>query len=279
MPAPQAIVMKQAARQKFASFGLRVPPNWQQPQGDRAQMMQQSLGLQSQTDPGSPIAGQPLFLPASSARPHIDIQKMHHAKYGEFVDQVCEGICAAWQQWQSLATLTGVVVNAATASLGQVAGPPWAPTILQSGRSPQQTKYLTAIATTLSNAWIAYTASIKIPALPWYPAFAVFAGPLAPPTPNVPSPLTSLTQVTAPLQPMLLKQQMVGALGDPSAPFAAELFEAICYAFDQSFQVWQPATMVTNVVGSGPIPTFAPPYVPVGPVVGGVAQMPPGGFV
>jgi len=27
--------------------------------------------------------------------------------------------------------------------------------------------------------------------------------------------------------------------------------------------------MVTNVMGMGPVPAFAPPYVPVGPVVGG----------
>jgi hypothetical protein len=37
--------------------------------------------------------------------------------------------------------------------------------------------------------------------------------------------------------------------------------------------------MVTNVLGTGPVPTFAPPYVPVGPVVGGVGNMTPGGFI
>jgi hypothetical protein len=37
--------------------------------------------------------------------------------------------------------------------------------------------------------------------------------------------------------------------------------------------------MVTNVLGTGPVPTFAPPYVPVGPVVGGIANMPPGGLI
>ena len=36
--------------------------------------------------------------------------------------------------------------------------------------------------------------------------------------------------------------------------------------------------MVTNVIGTGPVPTFAPPYVPGGPVVGGVGSMPPGGL-
>jgi hypothetical protein len=44
------------------------------------------------------------------------------------------------------------------------------------------------------------------------------------------------------------------------------------------FKVWQASTMVTQVMGTGPVPTFAPPYVPAGPVLGGVGTMPPGGF-
>jgi hypothetical protein len=57
-----------------------------------------------------------------------------------------------------------------------------------------------------------------------------------------------------------------------------ELFDAITDAFDKVFTIWQASTMVTNVLGTGPVPTFAPPYVPVGPVMGGVANMTPGGF-
>ena len=44
------------------------------------------------------------------------------------------------------------------------------------------------------------------------------------------------------------------------------------------FKIWQVSTMVTQVTGTGPVPTFAPPYVPGGPVVGGTAIMSPGGF-
>jgi hypothetical protein len=44
-------------------------------------------------------------------------------------------------------------------------------------------------------------------------------------------------------------------------------------------QVWLVSTMVTNVMGQGPIPTFAPPYVPVGPVVGGIGVQLPGGMI
>jgi hypothetical protein len=281
MPAPQATVMKQAARAKFASFGLRVPVHWRQPQGDGQSMLNQSLAMQGPQAESAPIVGQPLFLPASSIRPHIDTQKMHHASTGKFLDSICDGICSAWAQWQSLATMTGVVINAVTASLGQVIGPPLAPLIIAGGpnKTAQQLKFTNAVANTISNSWMTYTATIKVPALPWYPAFGAFPGPAAPPMPNVPCPIIQLTQVPASLQPAVMKAQMVAALGDPHAPFAPELFEAICDAFDKSFKLWQSSTMVTNVLGAGPVPTFAPPYVPVGPVVGGVGTMPPGGFV
>ncbi len=140
-------------------------------------------------------------------------------------------------------------------------------------------KYTNVVANVLGTAWLSYTATIKVPGLPWYPAFAAMPSPVAPPTPNIPCPVVTLTQVTAPIMPDLLKTQMVGMLADPMAPFHDKLFEAICDGFDKCFKIWQASTMVTNVLGTGPVPTFAPPYVPVGPVVGGVGTMPPGGFV
>ena len=73
--------------------------------------------------------------------------------------------------------------------------------------------------------------------------------------------------------------QMIGQLADPQAPFHKELFESISDAFEKSYNLWKASTMVTNVLGTGPVPTFAPPYVPAGPVVGGVGTMTPGGFV
>jgi len=70
---------------------------------------------------------------------------------------------------------------------------------------------------------------------------------------------------------------MTARFGVPEK-FSDELFVAIASAFERVFNLWQVSTMVTNVLGTGPVPTFAPPYVPVGPVVGGVGTMLPGGF-
>ena len=54
---------------------------------------------------------------------------------------------------------------------------------------------------------------------------------------------------------------------------------AIGSALQHTFQTWLATTQVTNIMGTGPVPTFAPPYSPVGPVIGGVGTMIPGGLV
>jgi len=277
MPAPQAAAMQQLARLKFTSFNLKVPKDWRDPSGgDAADHYSRAFKPEEKaTTPGMP----PLLQPASLNKYHTDTQKMHVAKIGAFIDGTCSAICSAWSQWQTAATMVGVVITAITASVGQVVGPPWTPLIMASApkASPMELKYSNVIATVLGTAWLQYTATIKIPGMPWYPAFAAVPSPVAPPSPNVPCPVAALTQVDP--QPALLKQQMVGQLGDPMAPFHAELFEAIIDGFMKCHTIWKASTMVTNVLGTGPVPTFAPPYVPVGPVVGGVGTMTPGGFV
>lgn len=268
--------MKQLARLKFTSFNIKVPQGWRDPSGEAADHYGKAFKPEEKmTQPGMPM----LVQPASLNKYHTDTQKMHVSKIGGYIDAWCDAICSAWGQWQSLASMTGVMINAITATLGQVVGPPLTPLILASApkASAMEMKYSNVIATVIGTTWLQYTATIKVPGLPWYPAFAAFPSPVAPPTPNVPCPVITLTQV--PPQPAMMKQQMVGQLADPQAPFHSELFEAICDAFDKCFKIWQTSTMVTNVLGTGPVPTFAPPYVPVGPVVGGVGTMTPGGFV
>jgi hypothetical protein len=201
-------------------------------------------------------------------------------KFEVFINGICDAICSAWSQWQMAATLTGVIINAVTATGGQVVGPPLAPLIMATApkATPQETKYSTAVAQAIGTGWLAYTATIMVPGLPWYPAFAAVPSPVAPPMPNVPVPVAALTQVPASVSKNALKGQMIGNLGDPEALHHKELFDSIADAFDKCFQLWRTATIVTNVLGTGPVPTFAPPIIPAGPVVMGVGNMIPGGF-
>lgn len=267
MPAPLASAMKQLARQKFMSFKIVVPVGWKKPQGEAGQQYDMSFkDHEKVTEPGSP----PLFLPASLNKLHTDTQKMMIATFGKFIDDICDAICSAWSQWQSAATLVGVVINGPTAAGGQIVGPALGPLILANA---SKDPFSNAVATALGTAWQAFTATVKVPALPWYPAFAALPGPVAPPTPNVPMPFASLTQNPSVLMTAATKAQMIAALADPNAPHHQPLFESIAHAFEQSYNQWKTSTMVTNVLGTGATASGM-----AGPVAGGVGTMPPGGF-
>ena len=72
---------------------------------------------------------------------------------------------------------------------------------------------------------------------------------------------------------------MSGFLADPEANHAVDLFEAISQAFNTVFQTFKASTLVQNVLGTGPVPSFAPPVAPVGPVVAGTVIPTPNVFV
>jgi hypothetical protein len=54
------------------------------------------------------------------------------------------------------------------------------------------------------------------------------------------------------------------------------LFDSIGQALGTTFLAWLGMQQVMLVMGKGSIPTFAPPYMPVGPVVGGDIISAPG---
>lgn len=279
MPAPQAQMMQNFAKLQFQSFGIKLPKDWKQPMGEAADQFRKALSPSDRQGVMTPMPPA-LFLPATTIKIHCETADKISKCFSNYIDGICSAICSAWAQWQATATLSNVVIMGPVATMGTVAGPPLLPIILGQGpmSSPMEMKYTNAIATAISNGWLAYTSSITVPGLPWYPLFASFAGPFAPPMPNVPCPLSGLTQVPVPITKDILKQQMVGLYGDPTAPHSMELFDCIADAFDKCFKVWQGSTMVNNVMGTGPVPTFAPPVVPVGPVMGGLGNMIPGGF-
>jgi len=113
-----------------------------------------------------------------------------------------------------------------------------------------------------------------------YPAFAAFPAPIAPPTPNIPIPLIALSSPgEAGLSPALLKGMMDANFGDPTAQHASDLFAAISNAFSNVFQIFKASTLVLNVLGTGPVPIYAPPFVPAGPVIMGSVIPTPGVLV
>ena len=275
-------MMKQLARLQFASFQLKVPEGWKQPQGDPAAKHYSDAFTAAEKSTQPVTAVPPLFLPYTMNKYHTDTQKMLHAKFGAFIDGMCDAICSAWGQWQSAATLVGVILpTAPLATGGQVVGPPITPLIMAQApkATPMELKFSTAVANVIGTSFLQYTAGMKVPGLPWYPMLAACPSPMAPPTPNKPDPVKMISFAQTAVSKNAMKPQMIGALGDPKAPYHKELFDSICHAFENTLTAWEGTTLVTNVlVTIGPVPSMTTPVPVPGPVIGGTANMTPGGF-
>ncbi|MHB1024490.1 MAG: hypothetical protein ACYC24_02140 [Desulfobacteria bacterium] len=262
----------QLAKLNFCSKSITLPMSWQKPGDHYPNAFQPG---EEAVPPNIPLN---LYREESLNKYHVGSAHDIGKQFETYIEGICGAIHSAVDTWRQTATITGVMIFGPVATVGMVVGPPLTPLIMAQGPkgTPQELKYTTAISNALGTAWLPWQTSIKVPGLPWYPAFAAFPGPVAPPMPNIPIPLIALVSVDASLSPGALSGLMMANLGDPTALHAQDLFDAISKAFNTIFTLFKAMTMVTNVLGTGPIPTFAPPFVPVGPVLGGVGTGPPG---
>jgi hypothetical protein len=126
----------------------------------------------------------------------------------------------------------------------------------------------------LGDAWEKWARGFCVNALHWYPAFAAFAGPMAPPMPNVPTPLAASgksggdTELYPGNLIARIRANLSNAAVDVDDRGTAAIVE-FALRFASATVVWRAACLVIDVLGAGLCPTFAPPYVPVAPVVGG----------
>ena len=147
-------------------------------------------------------------------------------------------------------------------------------------------KWKDAVAKGIAKCLDSYIDKLLIPGFPWYPAFAAFPGPSAPPMPNTPWPLIACPSlgVIDILNPKNIQKAILDAFdGDLKQEindkFHETVFEAIANACALGFTIWLATQTVSNVMGQGPVPSYAPPYVPVGPVVKGAVVAAPGGQI
>ncbi len=203
-------------------------------------------------------------------------------KYQQFHDDMLDAVKFAHDMWKLQAKFQNLQVNAVTAlgTPGCLDGPELESFIKNSPQAAAMTgnmaKHRDAVAKGVSQCFKKWQGQVTVPGLPWYPAFAAFPGPMAPPMPNVPMPLITCvsSMMTEIMMPSSMTQAMDDALDqglkdkDTDKHYHA-LHDAIATVLSLGFTIWLPSQMVQLVLGQGPIPTFAPPFVPVGPVVGG----------
>jgi len=119
--------------------------------------------------------------------------------------------------------------------------------------------------------WRGWTAGYSLSLPQGVPAFAAVPSPEAAPTPLEPVRLkdgSSLGRIgmSADAQSEALSQLLSERLKEPGA---ADAIARYAKWYELHFAQWFQQVSVRGLVGKGPVPSFAPPYVPVGPVVGG----------
>lgn len=268
---------------KFLSHRLKLPTSatWQQPQGEPAGPQYRD-SLRPEWRVGIPKLVPPWFLPQNNNRLFQDACDDIGKKFKVCHDTLIDAVRFAHGLWRLEAKIVGLSIMGPTAigSPGCLVGSPIESNIRNfpacAAWSGNWAKYRDAAAAGISECFKQWQDGVTVPGMPWYPAFAHFPGPMAPPTPNVPSMLVALPSAAASqiLTPEPMRQAMGRALDrglkqhDKDRQYDA-LFDAIASVLAPAFAVWLSSQSVMNVLGTGPIPTFAPPFVPVGPVVGG----------
>ena len=278
MPAPVGAQFAQLAKTLFSAQMVAMPVDW----ADLGSQFSDAFELSELVTPPNPPTN--LFKETTLNKYHVDSAKEIGKSFETYIDGICGAICDAISKWMMMAKFSSIQVAAVCAigAPGCLTGPDIKSYIEMTApmKTDQERKYSKAIAKAFSDAWKSYQDKLMVPGLPWYPAFAAFPGPMAPPMPNVPVPLIALPSIgEVDMAPPKLKKAMEDNLGDKDALHASVLFDSLSNAFAIVFLQFKGTTMVMNVMGKGPIPTFAPPYVPVGPVVGGDVLPTPGVFV
>ena len=187
--------------------------------------------------------------------------------------------------WRLQAHFSNITIMGQTAigNPGCLSGPQLSPWITQAPTVYSAAGYFKTMVTAVANAvesnFKQWQDFVTVPGLPWYPMFAAFAGPFAPPIPNIPMPL--IVCVSQNQNKLMSPTQMENAI-KAALPSDFLLSEMDLFYFPLSvnianyFTSWLCSQQVMMVMGMGPVPTFNPPYVPVGAVVNGYVIPSPG---
>ncbi|MEZ5352964.1 MAG: hypothetical protein R2762_10040 [Bryobacteraceae bacterium] len=188
-----------------------------------------------------------------------------------------EAFRTAVNEWIAQAQLRGGRITGPAAEFGP--GSLWSPVnlevkLLQSLTAAKlSSEVAQALAKILASAWNDWAGGFQLRSQSAFPTFVAVPASHAPPTPAAPIPLQSSVSSGEPsLSSALLNAKLTQALRAHAvrSPGNFDLAaKQLADWVDSSFQEWKRIVMISGVVGQGPVPTFAPPYVPVGPVVMG----------
>jgi hypothetical protein len=197
-------------------------------------------------------------------------QGTDRTKFANYIVSMSGAIAQSLDAWRRSAYLEGVRITAVNAIGGKLRSGVSIDQLIRAQAPAGWDAYSRAIAAGVHNQFQSFANDVSVPGLPWYPAFAAFPGPFAPPMPNVPTPLMTIAAVAVRhLKEGAITDMIYNKMPTPKPPCCKDVAIALAHGIEKAAFVWLSSQQVTLVMGKGPVPTFAPPYVPVGPVVMG----------
>lgn len=280
---------------KFSAAQLKLPTKagWKQPKGNpAAKQYATPKEVAMLGSPGGALKATdwiaisklvpPFFYPQNPQKYHVKACDEVGKSFKEFHDKAIDAVKYAHQMWKLKAKFKDLKVMSVSAigTPGCLDGPKLENDIKNAPSTASmqgnEKKYRDAVAKGVSECFKKWQDKVTVPGLPWYPAFAAFPLASATPLPNVPMPLIACpsAKMTEIVTPDPMKKAMIKALDKGLKKKDKDkqhevLFESIATVLSLAFLMWLPQQQVMLVQGKGPVPSYAPPYVPVGPVVAG----------
>ena len=200
-------------------------------------------------------------------------------------DKLLNAVRYGVDMWRLQAHFANIMIMGQTAigNPGCLNGPNLKPWILQApgvyNATGDKATLIRSVADAVTVNFTQWMNAVTVPGLPWYPMFVAVAAPFASPTPNVPMPLiVCVSQHQDKLMsPYQIETAIRAQLPNKLLTESADLFLLTLSAqLANYFTSWLVSQNVMMVMGMGPVPTFNPPYVPVGSVVNGYVIPSPG---
>ncbi len=190
--------------------------------------------------------------------------------YFQYFDAMAAALKQAVDLWRVQAVISEVKIMGPMAHGGKITLPSLDGLIRGYAPAGSWDPYSRAIAAGVHNQFRLMCSLALFPGLPLYPAFAAFPAPMAPPMPNVPTPMiTFMLRGLALVETAPVRDEIIRKYPTPKPAYADAVAYAIAEGFAKAVQQWLGSQQILNLMGTGPIPTFAPPYCPVGPVING----------
>jgi hypothetical protein len=288
---PFSIPMPALANLKMTSFQRKVPLDWKQPVGNPDQDHYGKAFSITEHTAGAMVKSPPEVVgPATSNKYHGDAAKEVSKWYKDFMEDATDKIKSAVDSWRPKVKFKDVKVMALCGIGGpgildapDIKNEPSFSSWPSSAKEKNAKAYIKAVVEGFSKNWMEFSDNCTLPGLPWWPAFVAFTLAMAPPMPNIPMPLIALlsSKMTAITVYTQLSSSMQDALDSgvkdkDEAEDHKKIFDSIGFAVATNALAWLPMQMVMNVMGKGPVPPYAPPVVPLGPVVAGDVLPTPG---